>query len=235
MVSMKRFGAGALGSGFVAFGFALSVGIVSIGMNAVGWIAVGLNAAGFVSVGLINSVGVFSFGGVNACGGWGSGGTNAEGGRWFGIVAAALLALGFLVARVRTWPRGEVELLVPLEVAARGGVLQARARIEAVDDEVTLRDGATVVRARATTELATRCTSMGRGARVLATFTSAPKEVATAGYRDEAAVIVPELVSVVPDPRPGFAAALFQGSTGVNLVFSWLGLAAAIVAFFVWR
>jgi hypothetical protein len=232
---MRRFGAGTFGAGFVAFGWALSVGIVSIGMNAVGWIAVGLNAAGFVSFGLINSVGVFSFGGVNACGGWGSGGTNAEGGRGFGIVAAALLALGFLVARVRTWPRRDAEVVVPLEVAARGGDLPARARIEAVGDEVTLRDGATVVQARATAEVATRCSSMGRRARVLATFTSAAKEVATAGYRDEAAVIVPELVAVAPDPRPGLAAALFEGAVGVNLVFSWLGLAAAIVAFFVWR
>jgi hypothetical protein len=111
----------------------------------------------------------------------------------------------------------------------------ARARIEAVGDEVTLRDGATVVRARATGEVATRCASMRRGARVLATFRSAPREVATAGYRDEAAVIVPELVTIAPDPRPGFAASLFAGPIGVNLVFSWLGLAAAIVAFYVWR
>jgi hypothetical protein len=232
---MRRFGAGTLGAGFVAFGWALSFGIVSIGMNAVGWIAVGLNAAGFVSVGLINSIGVFSFGGVNACGGWGSGGTNAEGGRWFGIVAAALLALGFVVARIRTWPRGEVEALVPLDVAARGGGLPARARIQTVGDEVTLRDGATMVRARATAEVAMRCASMRSGARVLAAFASTPREVATAGYRDEAAVMVPELVSVDPDPRPGIAAALFAGTIGVNLVFSWLGLAAAIVAFFVWR
>ena len=232
---MRRFGAGTLGTGFVAFGWALSFGIISIGMNAVGWIAVGLNAAGFVSVGLINSIGVFSFGGVNACGGWGSGGTNAEGGRWFGIVGAALLAIGFLVARVRTWPRGEVDLWVPLEVAARGTDVPARARIDAVDDEVTLRDGATVVRARVSADMAARCASMGRGARVLATLRPSPKEVATAGYRDEAAVIVPELVAVTPDPRPGFAAALFAPPIGVNLVFSWLGLAAAIVAFFVWR
>lgn len=83
--------------------------------------------------------------------------------------------------------------------------------------------------------MATRCASVRRGARVIATFTSSPKEVATAGYRDEAAVIVPELVAITPDPRPGFAASLFAGPLGVNLVFSWLGLAAAIVAFFVWR
>jgi len=235
MASMRRFGAGTLGTGFVAFGWALSFGFVSIGMNAVGWIAVGLNAAGFVSVGLINSIGVFSFGGVNACGGWGSGGTNAEGGRGFGIVAAAVLAIGFLVARVRTWPRGEVELLVPLEAAARGADVPARARLVAVDDEVTLRDGGTVVRARASADMAARCTSMGRGAHVIATLRSSPKEVATAGYRDEAAVMVPELVSIAPDPRPSFAAALLAGPIGINLVFSWLGLAAAIVAFFVWR
>ena len=110
---MKRFGAGTLGVGFVAFGWALSVGIVSIGMNAVGWIAVGLNAAGFVSVGLINSVGVFAFGGVNACGGWGSGGTNADGGRVYGIVASVLLVIAFIVARVRTWPAPPESTLEP--------------------------------------------------------------------------------------------------------------------------
>jgi hypothetical protein len=101
---MKRLAAGTLGVGFVALGWALSIGVVSIGMNAVGWIAVGLNAAGFVSVGLINSVGVFAFGGVNACGGWGSGGTNADGGRVYGVAAAVLVLLALIVARVRTWP-----------------------------------------------------------------------------------------------------------------------------------
>jgi len=46
---------------------------------------------------------------------------------------------------------------------------------------------------------------------------------------------VPELVVIAPDLRPGFASALFQGPIGVNLAFSWLGLAAATVAFLVWR
>ncbi|HEX8724307.1 MAG TPA: hypothetical protein VF737_02845 [Gemmatimonadaceae bacterium] len=110
---MKRFGAGTMGVGFVAFGWALSFGVVSIGMNAVGWIAVGLNAAGFVSLGLVNSVGVFAFGGVNACGGWGSGGTNADGGRIYGIVAASLVALALVVARVRTWPAPELPVPEP--------------------------------------------------------------------------------------------------------------------------
>lgn len=129
---MKRFDAGTLGVGFVGLGWALSFGIVSIGMNAVGWVAVGLNAAGFVSLGLINSVGVFAFGGVNACGGWGSGGTNADGGRVYGLVASVLVALAFVVARVRTWPAPPPPLPEP-PAPPRRDVPNAGYRESAVD------------------------------------------------------------------------------------------------------
>jgi hypothetical protein len=232
---MKRVGTGTVGAGFVALGWALSVGIVSIGTNAVGWIAIGVNAAGFVSVGLVNSVGVFSFGGVNALGGWGSGGVNAGGAPWLGLLVSATAAVGLLVARVRVWPREEPHPLASLPEALEGAKSPARAWIERLGEDIVLRAGATEVRAKASADVTARCAALGRGARVLVRFARIKQEVATAGYRDDAAVMVTELIEVTPDPRPSLARAIVSGPVGLNLVFAWAGLVVAVVAFFVWR
>jgi hypothetical protein len=232
---MKRFGVGVLGTGVVSLGWALSVGIVSIGMNAVGWIAIGLNAAGFVSVGLINSVGVFSFGGVNALGGWGSGGVNAGGGHWFGLVVSFAATLGLLVARLRRWPeRGERLEVVPLDVAMAAHAGKARARLVGVGTQIALRQGSVVVRPQATEGALRHAATLGRGARVIATFQRGMEEVPGAGYRDDAAHPIGELVHVMADPERGFVRTLFAGTVGINLALSIAGAASAIVAFFVW-
>ncbi|HEY6463285.1 MAG TPA: hypothetical protein VIY73_24125 [Polyangiaceae bacterium] len=233
---MKRFGYGVLGTGVVSLGWALSVGIVSIGMNAVGWIAIGLNAAGFVSVGLINSVGVFSFGGVNALGGWGSGGVNAGGGHWFGLAVSVAAVVGLLVARLRSWPEpGERLEVVPLGVAMAAHAGKARARLVGIGTQIVLRQGSTVVRPQATEGALRHAALLGRGTRVIATFKRAMQEVPGAGYRDDAAHPIGELVHVMADPDRGFVRTLFGGTLGINLALSIFGVASAVAAFFVWQ
>jgi hypothetical protein len=224
-----------MATGFVALGWVMSVGIISISMNAVGWIAIGMNAVGFVSFGLVNSIGVFSFGGVNGCGGWGVGGVNADGGRELGLFVSAVIAVALLFARTRTWPANDDEALVPLDVATAGGALPARARLVEVRDGVVLRAGAMVVRARVPAELLADFEVLGRGARVLVRFARVPHAIAGAGYRDEAAELVTEVVSVERDPRPSFVWALVSDNMGINLVFAWAGLVAAFIAYFRWR
>jgi hypothetical protein len=230
---MKRYGAGVLGTGFFAFGFALAVGVVSVGVNAVGWIAIGLNAAGFVSIGLVNAVGVFTFAGVNALGGWGGAFVNGGISRWVGLFFSVATAAVVSVLRARSWPRGSEPPLVSLATALEGGGDLARARLGAMGEEVVVMAGGTTGRVRATAERLARCQALGEGASVLVGFKQSAVAVEGAGYREDAASLVLELAEVLPDPRPTFLAALFGGRTGVHLICAWLGLAAAVAAF-VW-
>ena len=231
---MKRVSGGTLGFGIFAFGWALSVGFISFGMNAVGWIAVGMNAAGFVAIGLINSVGVFSFGGVNSCGGWGRGGVNEGPSTWFGLVVSFVLAVGLLIYRIKNWPTSERPLLVPLGREPDESEWSP-ARIAEIGGDIALRDGATTLRAEVSPALVARCRELGRGARVIVRLSRTTRAVEGAGYRDDAGETVLELVEITGDPRVRRLAALFQGVIGYNLAFSLLGLASAIAAFVLWR
>lgn len=231
---MKRVGAGVLGTGFFAFGVALAVGIVSVGVNAVGWIAIGVNAVGFVALGAVNAMGVFAFGGVNALGGWGAGAVNMGGSRWFGLTASLLAVVGLTAARVRRWPRDDAGL-VSLPAALEGGGERARARLVEVGEEIVVRAGATVGRARASGELRAHCASLGWGAPIVVAFRQTAVPLDDMGYRNPAASFVLELAEVKADPRPTLLATLFGGALGLNLLLAWMGLAAAIVAFAVSR
>ncbi len=85
------------------FGWALSVGIISIGGNAVGsFIAIGGNAAAPIAIGAINSVGIISFAGVNAIGLYGGAGVNtlAFTDARVGMLGAVLYAVPWLVRYV---------------------------------------------------------------------------------------------------------------------------------------
>ena len=85
------------------FGWALSVGIISIGGNAVGsFIAIGGNAAAPIALGGINSVGIISFAGVNAIGLYGGAGVNtlAFNDARVGVLGAVLYAVPWLVRYV---------------------------------------------------------------------------------------------------------------------------------------
>ncbi len=224
-----------MGTGFVAFGFALAVGVVSVGINAVGFVAIGINAVGFVSLGAVNALGVFAFGGVNMLGGWGAGGVNAVGSHWFGLVASALGAVGVTVARMRTWPRRDDIRLVPLATALEGDGEQARARLIEIGEEIVVRDGRTTGRARANDGMRARCASLGQDARVIVAFKQEAVLPHDAGYRDAPASFVLELARIRADTRPPPLVRLFGGALGASLFFAWVGLAAAIVAFAVSR
>jgi hypothetical protein len=160
---------------------------------------------------------------------------NAAHGSTVGLVTSALVAVTFIVARWKTWPRESDPALIPLDAAAAGATERARAKLLEVGEWVVLREGSTLVRARASSEVHARCAALGRGARVIVRIARVPEEVAGATYRDEAAALVPELTSIARDLRPTFTRALFGGDVGVNLVLALAGLAAAIVAYFVWR
>jgi hypothetical protein len=231
---MKKVGGGVLGVGIFAFGWALSVGFISISMNAVGWIAIGMNAAGFVSIGLINSIGVFSFGGVNSCGGWGRGGVNEGPSSWFGLAVSIAVALGLLIYRIKSWPAGETPLLVPL-AGRREDQDWSVARLIDIGEQITLQGFRIMMQVEAAPAVVERCREVGRGSRVLVQLRRTMRPVEGAGYRDDAGKEVLELAAIVPDPRRGLLASLFSGTIGAHLVFSWLGLVAATIAFFVWR
>jgi hypothetical protein len=71
---------GGMAHGVIAFGGILSIGVVSIGMNAVGSVvAVGMNTAAPISISLINGLGVYTVAGVNGLGTWARAGTNSTG------------------------------------------------------------------------------------------------------------------------------------------------------------
>jgi len=218
----------------IALGWALSVGLVSIGINAVGWIAIGVNAAGFVAVGVANSAGVFSFGGANAVGGWGVGGANACFSGSLGLCVSTLATVGLLVTRVRTWPH-HARGLVPLAAAVDAEGTWARARLISLGDEVTLSAGHTVIRAYAGDAAMALCLALGRGASVRVRLRHLALPVEHAGYRDDAASLVHEIVAIIAEPRPRWLRSLFGDLVGIQLALACAGMAAAVVSTFVWK
>lgn len=230
---MKRFGKGVMGVGAVAFGWALSLGIVSIGTNAVGWIAIGVNAFGFVAIG-VNAVGVFSFGGVNAIGGWGFGGVNRimSGAFGSGLSVAATLAL--LVARIRTWPRDETTGVVALAVAADVEGSWARARFVDGVGGVTLRDHDTELRVRLGEQAVARRATLGRAQAVRVRLRRVADSDMKGGYRDASAMIV-EVVDIVAEQRALWLRTNFGDAIGIQLAVSCGGLVAALVSLFLWE
>jgi hypothetical protein len=232
---VRPVGRGALGVGIVGLGWALSIGFVSIGINAVGWIAIGVNAAGFIALGLVNSAGVFSFGGVNAVGGWGGGGVNTGTSGPFGVGVCAITVVLLLVARVRTWPRGDAQELVPLAAAADSEGSWARARLmRAAGDVITLRDDETELRALAADEFIARCAMLGHGAPVRVRLRRVADRSECAGYRDPANV-VEEIVDIADGRRAGWPRRAFGDQIGIQLAFACVGLVAAAVSLVVWR
>lgn len=234
-MAVKRVGVGMASSGLVALGFVFSTGIVSISMNAVGWIAIGMNAAGFVAVGLINSVGVFSFGGVNSCGGYGMGGVNDGHNGIFGVAASVVAAIVVVVYRVRTWPSEPFFETVSLAVARDAEKACAEARLAKVGDEIVVADGATELRVEGSADLAARCAEIGRGKRVIVDLRRVARPVENAGYRDDAAAFVHEIVAIAEDPRRGWLRKTFGDRIGLQLALACVGLGASIVALLVWR
>jgi hypothetical protein len=161
---MKRVSGGIVGGGFLAFGIALSVGVISIGMNAVGWIAIGMNAVGFVSIGAINSLGVFSFGGVNAGGGWGAALVNAGYSDVVGVALSGATLLVVLVIRMRTWPLRDRSIFVPLANAPDEGRAWALARVvNLVGSAIDLQDASCTLRVEVTPQLANEAKPPPRG------------------------------------------------------------------------
>lgn len=231
---VKRFGFGTFGVGIVGLGWALSVGIVSLGVNAVGWVAIGVNAVGFVALGLVNAIGVLAFGGVNSYGGWGRGGTNTGGSGILGLGVSALVAVGFLVARVRTWPRDDPTGAVPLDAVLGAEGQWVHARLGEIGKEVSLEGRSTTIRALASADLAARCAALGRATAVRVRVRLVVRPVEAAGYREEAATHVYELVEVVAEPRMHWLRRALGDLLGVQLALAMFGLVASVVAFIYW-
>ena len=141
--------------------------------------------------------------------------------------------MGLLVFRIKNWPSVEAPRLVSLG-GEQGGQEWSPARLVDIGAEVALKDGPTLLRAEATPPLVERCTELGRGSRVLVQLRRSVRPVEGAGYRDDAGQTVFELAYVMRDPRGSWVPLLFQGAIGAHLVFALLGLAASIVAFFLW-
>lgn len=144
---------GGMAHGIVAIGGILSIGVISIGMNAVGSVAAfGLNAVAPVSLSLINGLGVYTLAGVNGWGTWSRAGTNSTGLVSRGgvnsdssilpaiIVIVALIAASF-VARGTRESRSRDKRLRDFE-PNEPVVQPVSARLIAVrDDSIELMDG----------------------------------------------------------------------------------------------
>jgi len=229
---MKRVSGGILGHGFLAFGLALSFGVVSIGMNAVGWIAIGMNAVGFVAIGAINSLGVFSYGGVNGFGGWGAGSVNGGFSDVVGVALSAAVLVVMLAVRIRTWPRRDPSMFVPLVNAPDEGRAWALARVvNLVGSAIDLQDPSGTLRVEVTPQLAQATKPPKKGALARVRLGRAIRRADDAGYREDAAVHVVELLEIVVE-REGILRRAFGDAIGVQLVCAVLGVGASVVAFF---
>jgi len=108
---------GGMAHGVIAFGGIISIGVISVGMNAIGSVAaLGLNAVAPIGISLINGAGFMSVAAVNSCGTWSAGGVNSTGMESDGGVnsgtsvlpTVVLFVIGLvaaLVARGRREPR----------------------------------------------------------------------------------------------------------------------------------
>jgi hypothetical protein len=227
---MKAVGGGVLGTGFLAFGLALSFGVVSIGINAVGWIAIGMNAVGFVSIGAINSLGVFSFGGVNAGGGWGEGLVNAGHSDVVGVGLSLAVLTVVVAMRVAKWPRRDRSMFVPLMSAMNEDRAWALVRVVAlVGSAIDLQDDSGTLRVEVSPQLASTTKPPPRGALARVRVRRATRPTDSAGYREEGALHVVELAEIVVE-REGFLRKMFGDNIGIHLVCAVLGVCASVVA-----
>jgi hypothetical protein len=230
--SVKRVGGGIVGTGFFAFGVALSFGVISIGINAVGWIAIGMNAVGFISIGAINSIGVFAFGGVNSGGGWGAGLVNAGFSDVVGLALTGLVLVATIALRIRTWPRRDRSLFVPLLRAPDEEGAWALARVVTlVGSAIDLQDESGTLRVEVGAAVASVTKPPPRGALARVRLRRALRTTDVSDYRQDAALHVVELAEIVVE-REGKLRMMFGDSVGVHLVCALLGTCASVAAFF---
>jgi hypothetical protein len=228
---MKRVGGGIVGTGFLAFGLALSFGVISIGMNAVGWVAIGMNAVGFVAIGAINAVGVFSFGGVNAGGGWGTGLVNAGYSDVVGLILTGGVLVTAVAIRIWKWPRRDRSMFVPLMRAADEDRAWALVRVVGlVGSAIDVQDESGTLRVEVGGQVASATKPPPRGALVRVRLKRVVRTTDVSDYRQDAALHVVELTELVVE-REGVVRKLFGDAVGIHLVCAVLGMCASVVAF----
>jgi hypothetical protein len=146
---------GGTAHGIVAVGGFLSIGVISIGMNAVGSVAAfGLNAAAPISLSLINSIGVYTLAGVNGWGAWSKASTSSTGISSHGgvnsdysvlpaVFIVIALIIGSSVARGARDPRahGDAQRLRKFARSKDLAAAKVSARLVAVlDNSIALED-----------------------------------------------------------------------------------------------
>jgi hypothetical protein len=230
---------GNVAHGTLAIGFSLSVGVVSIGINAVGsFAAFGVNAAAPIAVAAVNAVGVFAIAGVNGFASVGTAWVNRASHPLIGLVVSTIF---FIVAlshynatKERAEPRPILADPLPFDVACeRGGWVRAE-HVELHGDRATLRAGReAAIEAQIGPGLEERLRALAQGAAYIELQIETRPVADEGGYREASFERVAVVVDAVAAPQSKPLLIAFgewlARSKSTHVVFAGIGVVAAVV------